>query len=133
MRQLFPEATTDVELVDAYGRLAPAGDRPALRANMIARVDGAASAERRSGGLGGRADKTVFSALRSLADVVLVGSGTMRAERYGPVRLDDAARARRNRWGIAPVPPIAVVTASCRLDWEAPFFTAAEQRPMVLT
>ncbi|HLY83164.1 MAG TPA: pyrimidine reductase family protein [Acidimicrobiales bacterium] len=133
MRQLFPEATIDVELVDAYGRLAPSGDRPAVRANMIASVDGAASAEGRSGGLSGRADKTLFSALRCLADVVLVGSGTVRAERYGPARLDDAARARRTGWGIAPVPPIAVVTASCHLDWQTPFFTAAEQRPIVVT
>jgi len=31
------------------------------------------------------------------------------------------------------VPPIAVVTGSCRLDWASPFFTQAEQRPLVLT
>jgi riboflavin biosynthesis pyrimidine reductase len=50
-------------------------------------------------------DHGLFMLLRSLADVVLVAAGTARAERYGPSRV-----------------PVAVVTRSCRLDWEAPFF-----------
>ena len=39
-----------------------------------------------SGGLGGPGDKAVFSALRGVADVVLVAAGTVRAEHYGPPR-----------------------------------------------
>ncbi len=31
------------------------------------------------------------------------------------------------------VPPIVVVTRACRLDWNSPFFTDAEQRPIVMT
>ena len=79
------------------------------------------------------ADKALFAVLRSLADVVLVGAGTMRAEGYGPARLSDDARARRRDRGPPPVPPIAVMTRSCRLDWSARFFTEAEQRPLVVT
>jgi riboflavin biosynthesis pyrimidine reductase len=133
MRRLFPSEASDVDLIDAYGRPMPSRGRPAVRANMVSSVDGAASARGRSSGLGGPADKILFTALRSLADVILVGWATMRIERYGPVRLDDEARARRTRWGISPVPPVAVLTATCRLDWRLPFFAAAEQRPLIIT
>ena len=100
---------------------------------MIASIDGAGSLDGRSGGLGGPADKALFSTLRSQADVILVGAATMRTESYGPVLLDDTARDRRRQWGLAPVPPIAVVTRACRLDWGSPFFRDAEQRPVIIT
>jgi riboflavin biosynthesis pyrimidine reductase len=133
MRQLFP-TPSDIDPVDAYGRVESAlPGRPGVRLNMIASADGAASLGDRSGALGGPADKVVFATLRSLADVILVGAGTVRAERYGPARLDDDTRARRQGWGLPPVPPIAVITRSCRLDWDSPFFTDAEQRPIVVT
>ena len=100
---------------------------------MIASLDGAASSGGLSGALGGPPDKAVFHALRALADVILVGAGTMRAEKYGPVRLDEAARGWRVSQGLSPVPPIAVLTKSCRLDWSLPFFTEAVARPMIIT
>lgn len=100
---------------------------------MIASIDGASSAGGLSGALGGPSGKAVFAALRCLADVVVVGAATMRAESYGPVRLDNAARARRRAWGVPEVSPVAVVTRSCRLDCESTFFTDAEQTPFVLT
>jgi riboflavin biosynthesis pyrimidine reductase len=75
----------------------------------------------------------LFFELRSLADIVLIGAGTVRAERYGPVRLDETRRARRRDAGLPPVPPIAVVTGSAQLDWRSAFFTEAEQRPVVIT
>jgi riboflavin biosynthesis pyrimidine reductase len=132
MRQLYPDPG-EVDPVDAYGRLSRVGDRPRVRLNMIASVDGAASVAARSGALGGPADKALFATLRSLADVILVGAATMRTEGYGPARLDETARDRRRQWGLVPVPPIAVVTRACRLDWNLPFFREAEQRPVVIT
>ena len=83
---------------------------------MIASVDGATAVDGLSGGLGGPADRKVFAALRSLADVVLVAAGTVRAETYGPAKV-----------------PIAVVSGSLSLDWTTPFFTAASHRPIVVT
>ncbi len=80
---------------------------PWLRANMVASADGAASLDGRSGGLSGPADRMVFTVLRSLADLILVGAGTARAERYRPGaggralgRAAGAGRApaRRSRW-----------------------------------
>ena len=133
MRKLFPGPDGELDLADLVDLYEPSRTSPAVRLNMVASVDGAASAEGRSGGLGGPADRQLFQVLRSLADVVLVGAGTWRTERYGPARLSPEARVRRADRGLAPVPPIAVVTASCRLDWERAFFTEAEPRPVVVT
>jgi riboflavin biosynthesis pyrimidine reductase len=100
---------------------------------MIASLDGATSLAGRSGALGGPGDKAVFAALRSLADVILVGAATVRIEGYGPARLNTEARAGRIAAGLDPVPPIAVVTRSCRLDWGSRFFADAEARPIIFT
>ena len=132
MRRLFPDPG-EVDPIDAYGRLGSHGDRPRVRLNMIASLDGAGSIDGHSAALGGPVDKALFATLRTLADVILVGAATMRTEGYGPAYLDDAARQQRQRWAMPAVPPIAVVTRACRLDWTAPFFTSAEQRPIVIT
>lgn len=132
MRRLFP-GPDEVDPIDAYERLSRFGDRPRLRLNMIASIDGAGSLDGHSAAMGGQADKAVFAALRALADVVLVGAATMRTENYGPARLDVASRDQRRRWAMPEVPPIAVVTRACRLDWHSSFFADAEQRPIVIT
>ena len=51
---------------------------------MIESADGASSIEGRSGALGNRSDHVVFGALRAHADAIVVGMGTVIAERYGP-------------------------------------------------
>lgn len=128
MRQLLPQAMDDVDPAVAYADL-PAG----TRLNMIASVDGATSVEGLSGALGGGADRRVFAALRSLADVILVAAGTVRAEGYGPARLPGEVQAARRARGQAPVPPIAVVSRACALEWGSAFFTEAVARPVVVT
>ena len=134
MRQLHPRPAELVDLEAEYPCLAPLGPfRPSVRVNMIASVDGATAVNGRSGTLGGAADKTVFATLRAAADVVLVGANTMRAERYGPARLDPALQSRRAARGQTPVPAIAVLTASCQFDWDSAFFTDAAVRPVILT
>lgn len=116
MRQLLPVARDPVDPAEVYADLPVAEGRAGVRLNMIASADGATTLAGVSGGLGGPADRAVFHALRALADVVLVAAGTVRAERYGPADV-----------------PIAVVTRSCRLDWDSPFFTAQHARPIVVT
>jgi riboflavin biosynthesis pyrimidine reductase len=116
MRQLLPRFLDPVDPLAVYGD-PPAGDgRPGLRYNMIASVDGATAVDGVAGGLANQADKDLLALLRKLADVVLVGAGTVRAEGYGPSRV-----------------PIAVVTRSCKLDWDSRLFTAQVARPVVLT
>jgi riboflavin biosynthesis pyrimidine reductase len=134
LRRIFPQPAADVDVVEAYGRLPnAAAGRPAVRANMIASADGAGAVGRLTKPLGGPADRAVFLELRALADVILVGATTVRDERYGPAHVSAEDRPRRLSAGLSPVPPIAVVTRSLQLDWRSPFFTNAEQRPLVLT
>jgi riboflavin biosynthesis pyrimidine reductase len=136
MRQLFPHGTDPVDPVAVYGEVPrqPEGSaRPFVRLNMIASVDGATAVAGRSGALGGPADHRVFMALRSVADVILVAAGTVRTEGYGPALLPPEVQDARRARGQAPLPPIAVVSRSCNLDWASPFFTAAAARPLVVT
>ena len=108
-------------------------DRAVVRANMVASLDGGTSVHGRSGGLGSAADEHLFALLRDLADVILVGAGTVRAEHYGGVRLTEERAARRRRWGLpASPPPIAVVTAR-GLDPLSPLFTDTVTPPIVIT
>ena len=54
-----------------------------VRANFISTLDGAAAGDDgRSGSINTGADREVYGLLRALADVVLVGAGTARAEGY---------------------------------------------------
>jgi riboflavin biosynthesis pyrimidine reductase len=130
VRALLPTPAADVDLWEAY---ALPRRTAFVRCNMISSIDGAIAVHGRSGMLGGPADRRVFGVLRGLADVVLVGAATVRAEGYGPARPDESARAGRVQRGQQPVPPIAVVTRSGQLDWSSSFFVDAAVRPILLT
>src|SRR4051794_33304147 len=133
MRLLFPNQADLVDPAAVYADLPTADGRPSVRLNMIVSVDGGTSWNGVSGALGGPADKALFAVLRSLTDVVLVASGTLRAEHYGPATLPDAVQATRAARGQRPVPRIAVVTRTCRFDWGSAFFTEAVVRPLIVT
>lgn len=120
---------TDAQLLETY-----APERtPWLRMNFVASLDGAATREGRAGGLGGTADERVFDLLRWWADVVLLGAGTVRDERYGAMRLPAEAEAWRVRQGLAPQPVFALVTQRLVLDPASPVFTAAPVTPLLFT
>ncbi|MGA9490620.1 MAG: pyrimidine reductase family protein [Mycobacterium sp.] len=104
-----------------------------LRANFIASVDGGATFGGKSGQLGGSGDRAVFSLLRELADVVLVGAGTVRAEGYAGARPTVGQRGRRQARGQSEVPQLAIVTRSGRLERDMPVFTRTEVPPLVCT
>ncbi|MGZ5369863.1 MAG: pyrimidine reductase family protein [Aeromicrobium sp.] len=94
----------------------PPTREPWIRTNFVSTLDGAAyAADGRSGSLGGPADTRVFGLLRSLADVIIVGAGTARAEGYGRVRPGEVDADLRHRHGLKPIPPIAVVSRSLNI------------------
>lgn len=135
MRQLLPEALADVDpvaLYEADDRPVPDG-RPWVLTDMVASVDGGTAVAGRSRGLGSAGDHLIFHGLRGLADVVLAGASTVRAERYGPPKVDDATRERRRRRGQPALPKVAVVSASLYLDPQLPMFTDPANRPIVVT
>src|SRR6476659_1246047 len=53
-----------------------------VRANMIASLDGGATAAGKAGGLAGAGDRSMFALMRHSADVILVGAATVRVENY---------------------------------------------------
>jgi riboflavin biosynthesis pyrimidine reductase len=130
VRRLFP---TPAETIDVAAAYAPPSEGRFVRLNMISSIDGAISIDGKSGALGGPGDHDVFGALRASADLVFVGAGTVRAEDYGPARLDDATRRARVARGQSSEPPIAVVSARGEFDFSTPFFTEATARPIIVT
>jgi riboflavin biosynthesis pyrimidine reductase len=134
VRQLFPSpvAEPDVGGLYAYPAARSAGSSW-VRGNMVESVDGAAALDGRSGGLSGDADKAVFRILRSQADVVLAGSGTVTSEHYRPAQT--SAMVPGLRAGRPATPPIAVITGSLDLDLSASLFTEApaDARTIVIT
>lgn len=104
-----------------------------VRANMITSLDGAATVDGRAGGLSGPGDRVLFTVMREVADVVLVGAGTVRAENYSGTQLSVAARQRRQARGQREVPPIAVITASGALEPHGRLFMRTETPPLIFT
>ncbi|MFC1420873.1 pyrimidine reductase family protein [Streptacidiphilus cavernicola] len=140
MRRLLPTApdVTDLTslegLAEAYAYPdSVAEGRPWLRANMVSSLDGAARLDGLSEGLSSEADKRIFGVLRALADVVLVGAQTVRAEGYRPARARAEFAAARAARGQAPAAAIAVVTGRLDLDLDAPLFTEPLVPTLVIT
>jgi riboflavin biosynthesis pyrimidine reductase len=111
----------------------PAGTQQWVRGNAIISLDGGATTAGTSGGLGGTGDRRLFNVLRELADVVVVGAGTARAENYSGAQMTVAQRRNRQQRGQSEIPPIALVTRSGRLDHDLPVLTRTEVPPLVLT
>jgi riboflavin biosynthesis pyrimidine reductase len=125
------EALDDAGLAGLYGY----PEKRWLRANMVASADGAATMDGLSGGLSSPGDRRLFWVLRGLADVILVGAGTARAEGYRATRAAKSWEPLGLRAGRPAAPPIAVVSRSLDLDPAAPFITDAppDARTIVIT
>lgn len=128
-----PSGAMDLDaLIAVYGY--PDGSAaPCLRANMVSSLDGAATSHGTARGLSSRADVQLLGLLRGLADVVIVGAQTVRAEGYGPTRARSDLAAIRRAEGRPAAPTMAIVSRSLDLDADAPVFTEAVIRPVVLT
>lgn len=96
--------------------------RERVVADMVATADGRAAVEGRSVALGHPEDRALLRELRAAADAILVGTGTLAAERYASL-LDDDARARRVAEGRPPHPLVVTTSRRLRLPVEeAPVF-----------
>ena len=122
----------DTELQDLYD-YPPELDRPWVQVNFVSSLDGSVSVAGRSDGLSGPADKKVFALGRTLADVILVAAGTAVAEGYRGVKTSQTRTDVRRALGLAPIPPIAVVTPSCSIPADSPLFTDTEVPTIVIT
>lgn len=142
MRRLLPDPgpTTVTEQLDTYRPWEePRQERPLVGVNFATTVDGRATIGGVSGPIGSATDTEMLGRLRTRFDAVMIGAGTMRAERYGPLPNSPERRAERERLGLSPDPLLVIVSGRLDLPWDAGafadgigevlIFTASEAEP----
>jgi len=88
VHRLLPNAgpTTVEKQLDSYRPWEQAqAERPFLAMNFASTVDGRATIGGVSGPIGSQIDTAMLVALRTRFDAVMIGAGTMRAERYSEI------------------------------------------------
>jgi riboflavin-specific deaminase-like protein len=136
MRLLYPECrpTSPQELASGLrlGDKAPP-DRPYLVLNMVSSLDGRATIDWRTKGLSTELDRQLFHRLRTQADAIMVGAGTIRAERYGRMAKSDELRDARVEEGLEPDPLAVVISARLDLPADLPLLNEPAQRVVIAT
>jgi riboflavin-specific deaminase-like protein len=112
--------------------LAP-DDRPYLGLNMVSSLDGKATLDWRTKGLSSEIDRRVFHLLRTQADAVMVGAGTVRAERYGRITKSDELRQIRVNEGLVPDALAVVVSGRLDLPADLPLLNEPDQKVVIAT
>ena len=84
MRQLLPTTSDTLNLLEIYGtpRSRHSSGRPSIGLCMVISIDGSTVVEGKSTLLSNPADRDVLIALRSAAETIVVGAGTIREEMY---------------------------------------------------
>jgi riboflavin biosynthesis pyrimidine reductase len=129
-----PEAAGDLdrqELERLYGY--PGDRRTWLAVNFVSSADGAVTIAGRSRGLSNSADRAVYPLGSGLADVIMVGARTAMVEEFTGIIPDEELLELRKRHGLAPVPPIAVVTSGHSLPPDAPVITDVRTPTIIIT
>ncbi len=132
-RVLLPQGGDRTDLAALYA----VPQRPWLRANMVSTLDGAASGtDGRTDSVNNEADKEVFHLLRSQSDAIIIGAGTVRAEKYGPTDRPLVVVTRN-----AAVPPslrgapagsVLIATTGSATDLEATRDALGDENVLVL-
>ena len=100
--------------------------------NMVVSVDGATALKGGASALNDPDDRDLFLALRSVADVVLVGAQTVRSEILGPIQMTEEMREHRHRAGLHGDPRIAVLTRSLDIEPDHRLFSDPGNRPILV-
>jgi riboflavin-specific deaminase-like protein len=83
--RLYPPPAREVSAVYEDLELPPTGHRDAARpyviTNTVSSVDGRTTMEGKAAGIGSRTDRRTMRTLRSKVDAVMIGAGTLRAEK----------------------------------------------------
>jgi riboflavin-specific deaminase-like protein len=136
VRHLIPEQReTSPDRLAAGLRLADRAPeaRPYLVLNMVSTVDGKATIDWRTRGISTDVDRDLFHHLRTQADAVMVGAGTVRAERYGIVTKTPELRAKRVEEGLREVPLAVIVSGRLDLPADLPILNEPEQPVVIAT
>ena len=112
----MPEPSAHLAAEDVYTDVffAYRKARPYVLINMISSLDGKVAVSGKAGSLGSFVDRIVMRNLRACADAVMIGAGTLRAEKLTLAIPEDHARAReaRESRGLKPQPLAVVATVS---------------------
>lgn len=108
-------------------------DRPYTIANFVSSADGRAAFQGVSRGLSDPGDRQMFHGLREHVDAILVGTGTLRAERYGRLIRDPERRHRRAASALSPEPLGVVFTQSGSVPIDIPLLDEPAARVVVFT
>jgi riboflavin biosynthesis pyrimidine reductase len=103
-------------------------ERPYVVCNFVASADGKATASGRTAKLGDEGDRRVFHLLRTQADAILAGTGTLRIERYGPLIRSPEMAGIRVAEGRAAQPLAVVISRGGQVPFEIPLFADRESR-----
>ncbi|HUH80066.1 MAG TPA: dihydrofolate reductase family protein [Solirubrobacteraceae bacterium] len=106
---------------------------PYVMLNMVSTLDGRATLGGHSGPISSRADRELFHALRAAVDGVLVGAGTIRAERYGRMIRDSDVRAERLARGMPEEPLACIVSGRLELPDDIGLLQTEAARVVVAT
>jgi 2,5-diamino-6-(ribosylamino)-4(3H)-pyrimidinone 5'-phosphate reductase len=96
--------------------------RPYVLINMVSSLDGSTTVEGKAARIGSETDRQVMRTLRSKADAVMIGAGTLRAERLS-LGLDDPVGAQ---------PLAVVVTGSGNVPLESNLILGERQEVLVI-
>ena len=135
MQSLFPaEGRRDFgDLAERLLREPPAPSPPYLACNFISTLDGRATLGGSTGDLGFPTDGRVLMRLRTFADAVIVGAGTMRVERYDRLLPVPKLREYREQIGLPEDPLTVIVTETMDLPWDAGLFTDGHGEVLLAT
>ena len=115
--------SVDEQLADLrLAERAPA-DRPYMILNMVASIDGRTTIGGHVGPLTGPVDQRVVYRLRTQADALMVGAGTVRNERYGALIPD----------GLGPQPLVVIVSGAVDLPRDLPLLQEPDTRIVIAT
>jgi riboflavin-specific deaminase-like protein len=128
-RRLHPQPG-EIDSVEAVAGLA---GRDVLAINMVCSADGRAAFEGVTAPLSDPADRELFHLLRTQADAIMVGTGTMRTEGYGRFTKDERRRALREAAGLKPEPIGVTLSRSLNLPYDIPLFQEPEAHIVVYT
>lgn len=136
VRQLLPKRR-EVPVGELLEELNLSGraliDRPYTIVNFVASADGHAAFRGRSRWLSDGVDRELFHGLREHVDAILVGTGTLRSERYGRMVRDPERRSRRAASGLAPDPLACIFSRSGDVPTDIPLFADPASHVLVFT
>jgi riboflavin-specific deaminase-like protein len=136
VRRLLPDpgpTSVDEQLERYRPWEQPHEERPFVAMNFAATVDGRATIGGVSGPIGSEEDTLMLLRLRTRFDAVMIGAGTMRAERYGRLAAKPETQQRRTAAGLEPEPLMVIVSGRLDLPWDASLFSDGGGRVLILT